>query len=242
MRAPEPRQCWWCRRGMMKARLFVVVGSALAGMVMSASAASAGGWAMSSLDPMSVPVTGQETEVGSTIRQHGVTPVNPDDEGREPVAVAVRSASGDEAVFPARQQGPTGHYDAEVIFPEAGQAHWEIRQGWFGPQDLGAIDVAEARSGVGGAGAADTDGTMADYRWPLAARAAAIVVAVAAAGGVVAVRPPGRSAIVRWRCQACSRPGFPGRARRLRAWLHCEEPWSPRPGRRWAGECVGALV
>jgi hypothetical protein len=153
---------------MMKARLFVVVGSALAGMVMSASAASAGGWAMSSLDPMSVPVTGQETEVGSTIRQHGVTPVNPDDEGREPVAVAVRSASGDEAVFPARQQGPTGHYDAEVIFPEAGQAHWEIRQGWFGPQDLGAIDVAEARSGVGGAGAADTDGTMADYRWPLA--------------------------------------------------------------------------
>ncbi|MGH9249370.1 MAG: hypothetical protein ACRD0W_07635 [Acidimicrobiales bacterium] len=170
----------------MKARLFVVVGSALVGMVVSASAASAGGWAMSSLDPMSVPVAGEETEVGFTIRQHGVTPVNPDDQGSEPVAVVVRSASGDEAVFPARQHGPTGHYVADVIFPEAGQAYWEIRQGWFGPQDLGAIDVAEAGSGVGAAGAADTNGAIADYRWPLAARAAAIVVAVAAAGVAVA--------------------------------------------------------
>jgi hypothetical protein len=169
---------------MMKARLFVVVGSALAGIVMSASAASAGGWAMSSLDPMAVPVAGQETVVGFTIRQHGVTPVNPDDQGGEPVAVAVRSAPGHEAVFPARQQGPTGHYVADVTFPESGRASWEIRQGWFGPQDLGAIDIAESRRDVGGAGAAD--GTTADYRGPLAARAATIVVAVAAAGVAVA--------------------------------------------------------
>jgi hypothetical protein len=174
---------------MMKARLFVVVGSALAGIVMSASAASAGGWAMSSLDPMAVPVAGQETVVGFTIRQHGVTPVNPDDQGGEPVAVAVRSAPGHEAVFPARQQGPTGHYVADVTFPESGRASWEIRQGWFGPQDLGAIDIAESRRDVGGAGAADgttADGTTADYRWPLAARTATIVVAVAAAGVAVA--------------------------------------------------------
>jgi hypothetical protein len=171
---------------MLRARLFVVVGSALAGILMSASAASAGGWAMSSLDPMSVPVAGQETEVGFTIRQHGVTPVNPDDQGSEPVVVAVRSASSGDAVFLARQQGPTGHYVADVIFPEAGQAYWEIRQGWFGPQDLDMIDVAEPRSGVGGAGAADADGTIADDRGPLAARAAAIVVAVAAAGVAVA--------------------------------------------------------
>jgi len=170
----------------MKARLFVVVGSALVGIVVSASAASAGGWAMSSLDPMSVPVAGEETEVGLTIRQHGVTPVNPDDQESEPVAVVVRLASGDEAVFPARQQGPTGHYVADVIFAEAGEAYWEIRQGWFGPQDLGAIDVAEARSGVGVAGPADTNGAIADFRWPLAARAAAMVVAVAAAGVAVA--------------------------------------------------------
>jgi hypothetical protein len=170
---------------MMKARLFVVVGSALVGIVVSASSASAGGWAMSSLDPMSVPVAGEETEVGFTIRQHGVTPVNPDDPGWEPVAVAVRSASGDEAVYPARQQGPTGHYVSDVIFPEAGQVYWEIRQGWFGPQDLGAIEVAEAGRGVGVAGAADSNGASADFRWPLAARAAAMVVAVAAAGVAV---------------------------------------------------------
>ncbi|MGH9227113.1 MAG: hypothetical protein ACRD07_00015 [Acidimicrobiales bacterium] len=170
----------------MKARLFVVVGSALVGVVVSASAASAGGWAMSSLDPMSVPVAGEETEVGFTIRQHGVTPVNPDEQGSEPVAVVVRSASGDEAVFPAHQQGPTGHHVADVTFGEAGRAHWEIRQGWFGSQDLGAIEVAEAGSGVGVAGAADTNQAIADFRWPLAARVAAMVVAVAAAGVAVA--------------------------------------------------------
>jgi hypothetical protein len=171
---------------MTKTRSFVGVGSVVAGIVMSASAVSAGGWAMSSLDPMSVPVAGQETQVGFTIRQHGVTPVNPDDQGGEPVAVAVRAASGDEVVFPARQQGPTGHYVADVIFPEAGQAHWEIHQGWFGPQDLGAIDVADTRSGAAGVGAADAGGTTSGYRWPLTARAAAIVVAVAAAALAVA--------------------------------------------------------
>lgn len=171
---------------MVKARLFVVVGSALVGMVVAPPAASAGGWAMSSLDPMSPPIAGEEIEVGFTIRQHGVTPVNPDDQGDEPVVVAVRSPSGGEAVFRARQRGPTGHYVADVTFPDVGQAHWQIRQGWFGPQDLGAIDVADNGSSgerlVGAAGAVATPGAGADHRWPLAARVAAIVVAVAASG------------------------------------------------------------
>src|SRR5918995_1922435 len=142
MPPPERRRCGRCRRGMTKVRLLVVLGSAMAGLLLSASAASTGGWAMSSLDPMSVPVAGEEVVVGFTIRQHGVTAVNPDEDASEPVAVAVRSASGDETVFPARQQGPSGHYVAAVTFPEAGQATWEIRQGWFGPQELGVIDVA----------------------------------------------------------------------------------------------------
>jgi len=169
----------------MRARMFVAAGTALVGILVPATA-SAGGWAMSSLDPMSVPVAGEEIEVGFTVRQHGVTPVNPDDQGDESVAVVVRSASGEEAVFTARQEGPTGHYVADVTFPEPGRAHWAIRQGWFGDHDLGAMDVADpgtARGEQGGAAAAPPEGAAGDdHRWPLAARAGATVVAVAAAG------------------------------------------------------------
>jgi len=169
----------------MRARMFVAAGTALVGILVPA-AASAGGWAMSSLDPMSVPVAGEEIEVGFTVRQHGVTPVNPDDQGGESVAVVIRSASGEEAVFTAHQEGPTGHYVADVTFPEPGRAHWAIRQGWFGAHDLGAMDVADpdtARGEQAGAAAAPPEGAAGgDHRWPLTARAGATVVAVAAAG------------------------------------------------------------
>lgn len=174
----------------MKARMLVAAGSALVGILVHAAAASAGGWAMSSLDPMSVPVAGEEIDVGFTIRQHGVSPVNPDDEGGEPVAVVVRSASGDEAEFTARQDGPTGHYVADVTFPEPGRSHWAIHQGWFGAHDLGAIDVAApgtaAREQAGAAAAPAESAAGGDHRWPPAARAGATVVAVAAAGVAIA--------------------------------------------------------
>lgn len=174
----------------MRARMFVVAGSALVGILVPITAVSAGGWAMSSLDPMSVPAAGEEIEVGFTIRQHGVSPVNPDEQGDDPVAVEVRSASGDEAVFTARQEGPTGHYVATVTFPEPGRAHWAIRQGWFGAHDLGAIDVARSVSAAGeqagGAGAAPGSAAGGGHRWPLAARAGAAVVGVAAAAVAIA--------------------------------------------------------
>lgn len=174
----------------MRARMFVVAGSALVGILVPVTAVSAGGWAMSSLDPMSVPAAGEEIEVGFTIRQHGVSPVNPDEQGDDPVAVEVRSASGDEAVFTARQEGPTGHYVATVTFPEPGRAHWAIRQGWFGAHDLGAIDVARPVSAAGeqagGAGAAPGSAAGGGHRWPLAARAGAAVVGVAAAAVAIA--------------------------------------------------------
>jgi hypothetical protein len=173
---------------MTRVRSFVMVGLASVGVLASAPAASAGGWAMSSLDPMSVPVAGEEVEVGFTIRQHGVTPVDPDEQGGEPVAVAVRAASGGEVRFPARQDGPTGHYVADVTFPEAGGARWEIRQGWFGAHDLGEIEVAAAPLAQQPASAAPAgeDATAADHRWPAAARAAAMMVAVAGWGVAVA--------------------------------------------------------
>jgi hypothetical protein len=125
---------------------------------------------------MSVPVAGEAIEVGFRIRQHGVTRVNPDDQGGEPVAVVVRSTSGGEVLFPARQDGPTGHYVADVTFPDAGGARWEIRQGWFGTHDLGEVDVADVRGtegqpAIGPGAAAPQAAPAAAYRWPLAARA-----------------------------------------------------------------------
>ncbi|HEX6421882.1 MAG TPA: hypothetical protein VFZ79_00270 [Acidimicrobiales bacterium] len=173
----------------MKARMVVAAGSALVGILVHAAGASAGGWAVTSLDPMSVPVAGEEIDVGFTIRQHGATPVNPEGDGADPVAVVVRSPSGAEDAYPARQEGPTGHYVAAVTFPEVGRAHWAVNQGWFGAHDLGAIDVADALTSGGeiaGAAAAPTEGSAGrHHRWPLAARAGATVVAVAAAGVAV---------------------------------------------------------
>ena len=97
---------------------------------------------VSTLDPMDAPVAGQETEVGFTIRQHGVSPVDVED-----VAVAITGPSGAIAVFDARQDGTTGHYVATVVFEE-GQSTWEIRQGWFAPQPLGVIDVGASAAPI----------------------------------------------------------------------------------------------
>ncbi len=75
----------------------LLAGLALAfGLLLAlAPAASAGGWAVSTLDPMTTPTAGVPTDVGFTIRQHGVTPVDLDD-----VAIAVTDSSGATNVYP----------------------------------------------------------------------------------------------------------------------------------------------
>ncbi|MEO8162945.1 MAG: hypothetical protein ABI590_04110, partial [Ilumatobacteraceae bacterium] len=40
------------------------------------SLATAGGWAVSTLDEVPVPIAGEPIDVGFTIRQHGITPVD----------------------------------------------------------------------------------------------------------------------------------------------------------------------
>ncbi|HEX6658133.1 MAG TPA: hypothetical protein VF065_08625, partial [Ilumatobacter sp.] len=79
------------------------------------STASAGGWAVSTLDEVPAPAPGEAVTVGFTIRQHGVAPVNIDD-----VGVEVTGPSGDIEVFPATQEGAVGHYVADVVFGEVG--------------------------------------------------------------------------------------------------------------------------
>jgi hypothetical protein len=135
------------------------------GLAVAGSApASAGGWAVTTLDPLDAPRPREQVDVGFTIRQHGVTPVAVDD-----VAILVTDARGETESFPAHADGPIGHYVAAVTFPDSGSFHWSVVQGWFGRQDLGTIRV--------GAPVAAVD-PGAD-RWPLAWRAALPLLAVA---------------------------------------------------------------
>ena len=154
----------------------------LAGLALSVSVllafaptAWAGGWAVSTLDPMAAPVAGVPTNVGFTVRQHGVTPVDLDD-----VAIAVTGPSGETTVYPAHGDGDVGHYIALVTFEE-GQSIWEIRQGWFEPQALGTITVA-AQDHPGVPGAVESS----SYRWPGAARALVPLAAIALATVAIA--------------------------------------------------------
>ena len=142
--------------------------------------AHAGGWAVTTLDPLpAAPHAGTTLTVGYTVRQHGITPVALDDTG-----IAVVGPGGARTVFPGRPSGPTGHYVAEVRFPAAGPWQWEAEQGWFGPQKLGAVPVAAGApsevADVAPAPAASDDGPGAGA-W-------ALLAATLAAAGLLGAR------------------------------------------------------
>jgi hypothetical protein len=127
-------------------KMLVLAGIALVAM---AAPAAAGGWAVSTLDqPPTELVAGQDQAVGFTIRQHGVTPVNPDSGD---IGLALTPPGGGAPLrFLAAQVGPAGHFVATVNVPTTGAWTWEVLQGWFEPQPLGTIDVV-ATAGAGAA-------------------------------------------------------------------------------------------
>jgi hypothetical protein len=120
------------------------------------SPASAGGWAVTSLDEMPAAVAGEPVAVGFTILQHGVTPVDPTDD----VGIELTAADGTTSYFPAIAEGGVGHYVASVTFPDDGEYRWRARQGWFAPHDLGTISVGAGAD----AGATGGDGWTSGAR------------------------------------------------------------------------------
>jgi hypothetical protein len=105
---------------------------------MAGSSAAAGGWAVGSLDTLPEARAGATVAVGFSILQHGVTPVDL----TEDVGIEIRLPDGDIDYFPAAGDGAPGHYVARVTFPTtAGSYTWTMRMGWFGPQELGTLDV-----------------------------------------------------------------------------------------------------
>lgn len=107
--------------------------------------ASAGGWAVATLDPLSAsPAAGKHMPVTFTIRQHGITPVDLAD-----VGIVVTGEDGTSTRFSARRAGAVGHYRADVRFAAAGRVSWKAELGWFGPQELGSLTIADDSHGAG---------------------------------------------------------------------------------------------
>ena len=113
---------------------FACVGLALVGV----SSAFAGGWAVTTLDPLPNELrAGQTYAIGYMIRQHGQTPF-----ASAQTAIEIRSSRSQAPQrFRAVPDGPPGHYVAQVTFPTAGEWQWDVDQTPFAPQALGTITV-----------------------------------------------------------------------------------------------------
>ncbi|MHB1128506.1 MAG: hypothetical protein ACYC06_00450, partial [Ilumatobacteraceae bacterium] len=101
------------------------------------------------------PVAGKPIDVGFTIRQHGVRPIDLS----EGVGIRITFADGATHYFPAAGDGTPGHYVARVEFPSAGRYSWSIRQGWFADYELGQIDVSATTI------AGNADGSLVSLRY-----------------------------------------------------------------------------
>jgi len=152
------------------ARLAALIAALL--LVALAAPAAAGGWAVTTLD--AVPdrfEAGRVYDIGYTIRQHGVTPVD-----LASTAIRITSTdSGKQLTFDGRKNGAVGHYVARVSFPAAGGWKWEALQDWFGPQPLGELEVAQPGAAQAPAGTAglSAEAAAASARRPDSIRATA---------------------------------------------------------------------
>lgn len=111
--------------------------------IFAALPAHAGGWAVTTLDPLPMITAGQTIDVGFTIRQHGVRPAVLDS-GVAIITIRIDDSTKKLTRFNATPQGSPGHYIAKVRFPAAGAFEWSVDQGWFTDQELGTITIRVA--------------------------------------------------------------------------------------------------
>jgi hypothetical protein len=152
------------REHLMPRRLRLLVGTAVTLLVAGLGAdASAGGWAVASLDAAPDVAAGEPTEVGFTILQHGESPVNLTGD----VGIEIVLPDGTTEFFPAVNDA-LGHYVATVTIPDEGSYAWNVHMDWFGVQHIGRIDVAA--SDVGGSSGSG----LQRARWGMLAGAVAL--------------------------------------------------------------------
>ncbi len=157
---------------------------AVAALVLGlAGPAAAGGWAITTLDPLPAGgiAPGRPTPIGYTIRQHGVTPVQLTDSH-----LLVAMPDGTVLTFAGVPDRAPGHHVAMVTVPIAGHLTLTSDQGWFPDQDLGHLDVGAAGGTAGGDG------------WPTAL----LVATAAAAGAALALLAVQATMLVRGRRRA----------------------------------------
>jgi hypothetical protein len=169
-------------------RLLATAAAAVAILTAPGARATAGNWAVASLDEVPSASAGETAPIGFTILQHGVTPVRVSGE----VGIEIRHADGSVDVVPALPEGAPGHYVAAVTFPDSvGSYEWAVRMGPFGTHELDTLDVDPPGA----------DGRWWTSRWSVlvgTALLAVIVVGEIAAGrrrrGAPSARP-GRTAV-----------------------------------------------
>lgn len=190
---------------------------ALALLLITTITATAGGWAVITLDELPGQiVAGQSFTIGFTVRQHGRT--LRDD--LAPILRFNRSDAKDSLDFTAKREGDSGHYVASVALPNDGQWNWKVDIEQFGmiTQDMSPLTVVAAPIqsaaplpsaaaiesapaavpntmplAVGVAGVVVAIGSLA-YWLRTRARFALVVVAVAALVGVIGFTSVGTSA------------------------------------------------
>ena len=148
--------------------LLATSAAAIATLGIATGTASAGGWAITSLDAFDVPAPGESVAVGFTILQHGRTPAVL--EASDKVGLETTAPSGAVDFFPATMDR-AGHYVATVVFAEPGAYTWIVHQGWFGAQELGQLQITDSGSAAGTAASSSASDTSAALRYGLPALA-----------------------------------------------------------------------
>jgi hypothetical protein len=120
-------------------RVIVVLGALVAALAV-APAASSGGWATVGFEPLPDGMSAGGTWTPTIyVKQHGLTPLS----GLQPVVV-IADESGAAQTFDARETAEAGVYEADVIFPSAGDWTLTIHSGFgdsrvtYGPFAIGA--------------------------------------------------------------------------------------------------------
>jgi len=104
-------------------RLILGAGLALAGLILAATTALAGGWALIQPDPGAPqPNAGDEIELGFNVLQHGVTPIS----WVGATLTATNVETGKRVTVTAKPDGPIGHYVARLTLPEPGFWTWQV--------------------------------------------------------------------------------------------------------------------
>ena len=185
----------------MVRRIAVISGLVCLLILAGAAPALAGGWANVTLDRLSAnPHAGQTLTLGFMVRQHGVTPTN----SVQPYLSARNQETGQTVRFRARQEGPVGHFVADVTFPAAGIWEWEVTPAPFpSSTKLGTLTVLPPLA---------APSRLAGDAPSLAGIAITAPGMLRAAGGTLLLVALAL-ALVNWR----GVPGAPGRPRPLRS-------------------------